>query len=221
MSKYAEVRSPKNSLRTVGLLCRCLLSIFLIAVAGCSYAPKHEVPAKPAYIQAGIQVGDTVEITTVDGRRIEFVVAAVEGHALVGESERIEFGEIETLVKRSWTEPTHPCGGSEPVGCSVPLVVTALSTDLENQFEKFHPSCVQHDFCYRHGYATYGMSREQCDQEFYDDMKDRCADGGLLNVLDPEGSGTCRFAAKQMYSAVRRYGKDAYLAGEGTPCEYR
>ena len=199
----------------------CLSTVVLVVLAGCSYAPKHEVRPKPEYIQAGVEAGDKVEIETVDGRKIEMRVIAVEGDALVGESERIAFADIETLVKRSWTEPAHPCGGSDPVGCSIPEVLTALSTDFEKQAGKFHPSCVQHDFCYRHGYTTYGLTREQCDRAFYDDMRKRCGEGGLLAVLDLKDASACRIAAKQLYEGVRRYGEKAYLKGASTYCEYR
>lgn len=78
----------------------------------------------------------------------------------------------------------HPCGGGLPVGCSIPEVILLLSGEYEQQAEKFHPACVTHDFCYRHGFATYGATREECDAIIYDDMKKTCEGAGGLDVFD-------------------------------------
>jgi hypothetical protein len=121
----------------------------LAAMAVCACArltPSHEIPVKPDHINAGVQAGDTVEITTKDGETREFVVTEVGTTSIEGPSASIPFGEISKLVKRSWEAPTHPCAVGVEVGCSIPEVVLLMSEDYKEQAEKFHPVCVTHDF---------------------------------------------------------------------------
>jgi hypothetical protein len=192
------------------------------ALCGCAQiVPSHEIRAKPDFIHAGVQAGDSVEITTKDGKYREFVVKNVGANTIEGSEETIPFSEITLLVKRSWKEPTHPCGGGVPVGCSIPQVVMILSEDYQEQADKFHPACVTHDFCYRHGFATYGAKKEECDSEFYDNMKIACDGTGGLGRLDITKYGICQLAANQTYEAVRRYGEEHYLTTTSLYCEYR
>ena len=193
-----------------------------IAAQGCSQiTPSHDIRAKPEYIQAGVQTGDLVEITTKDGKHKKFVVEGVGTNDIKGPSETIPFSEIQSIVKRSWKEPAHPCGGAIPVGCSIPEVVLLLSKDYEQEAEKFHPACVTHDFCYRHGFATYGATRQECDTVFYNDMKKVCTGMGGLGVLDVKEFGICQLAANQTYEGVRRYGEKHFRTTASTYCEYR
>jgi hypothetical protein len=119
------------------------------------------------------------------------------------------------------TSPTPPCGGSQPLGCSIPTAVLVASKDYEEQADKFHNACVTHDLCYRHGEATYGMTRKACDVEFYDNMKTACSGFKGLGVLDPEEFAKCQFAAKQTYEAVRTHGEKHYRSATSTYCAYR
>lgn len=192
----------------------------LVLFSACGWAPKQEIKAKPSYIQAGVQSGDTVEIETVHGDKITFEVKDVTSDAVIGELQRIPFDEIVAISKRSWHEPTHPCASAQPLGCSIPEVVLAIDLYKE-QTDKFHGSCVEHDLCYRNGYATYGIDRETCDAEFYDNMKSDCNGGGGIGVLDPTKYGICQLAASQTYEAVRRYGEDAYRTTTSSYCEYK
>jgi len=199
-----------------------LLTCFAIGAYGCSaVTPSHDIRVKPEYIQAGVQTGDRVEITTKDGKYREFVVEDVGANAVKGPAETIPFSEIQSIVKRSWQEPAHPCGGELPLGCSIPEVFLILSEEYAQQAEKFHPACVTHDFCYRHGVATYGVSREECDTAIYDDMKNACKGYGGLGVFDVKEFGICQFAANQTYEAIRRHGDKHFQTGTSTYCEYR
>jgi coproporphyrinogen III oxidase len=108
-----------------------------------------------------------------------------------------------------------------PVGCSIPEVVLILSERYKQQADKFHPACVTHDFCYRHGFATYGTTREECDTAIYDDMKKACKGLGGLGVLDVKEFGVCQVAANQTYEAIRRHGEKHYQTTTSTNCEYR
>ena len=221
---------PMRRLSSV-LTIRTWLIAFTLAgcIAGCSYAPEKEVPPHPDYVAAAIDPEDVVEIETTDGREIELVVAAVEPDALVGtDGQRVSIADISRLSVRSWSDPEHPCGAGEPVGCSIPEIIVGLS-DYHAEFgERFRPSCEQHDYCYRHGYATYGFDQRTCDDRFYADMKAQCGGGSTLmktleSIADVEkiaDGAKCRFAADQFYEAVRQHGHKAYRTTTSTVCEF-
>ena len=119
------------------------------------------------------------------------------------------------------TSTAPPCGGSQPLGCSIPTAVLVVSQDYEAQADKFHNACVTHDLCYRHGEATYGLTRKACDTEFLDNMKTACSGFKGLGMLDPEEFAKCQFAAKQTYEAVRTHGENHYHSATSTYCAYR
>lgn len=59
-------------------------------------------------------------------------------------------------------------GRGEGLGCSISGAIEALFFDHDPQREppvplQFRQACVFHDFCYRHGHATYGYTKEDCD----------------------------------------------------------
>ncbi len=198
------------------------IAALAIAFYGCAQiVPAHNIRAKPEFIRVGVQAGDLVEITTKDGEYREFVVKDVGTNHIEGPSETIRFSDIQRIVKRSWKEPAHPCGDNIPLGCSIPEVVLILSEPYGQQAEKFHSSCVTHDFCYRHGSATYGATHAECDLVFYDDMKKACGAKGVFGVLDIEDLGKCQLAASSTYGAVRRYGEKYFRTTTSTYCEYR
>jgi len=114
----------------------------------------------------------------------------------------------------------HPCGELVELECSIPTAVLIIE-DYREQANKFHDACVTHDLCYRHGAATYDLSREVCDDEFYENMKAACAGFGGLAILDPEDYAKCQLAAVETYQAVRKYGEEHYQSTASTVCEYR
>ena len=119
------------------------------------------------------------------------------------------------------TAPTeHPCGELVELGCSIPTAVQLIE-DYQEQASKFHDACVTHDLCYRHGAATYDLSREDCDDEFYENMKVACSGFGGLAILDPEDYAKCKLAAFETAEAVRKHGEEHYRAGTSSVCEYK
>jgi hypothetical protein len=182
--------------------------------------PSHDIPVRSEYIEAGVQVGDTLEITMKDGEELTIVVVNVGMDYIEGSEGSVTIGDIQRIVKRSWQEPGHPCGGNEPVGCSIPDVVL-LVEKYQEQATKFHPACVTHDFCYRHGSATYGLTREECDADFLVDMKSTCGGIGGLGVLDIEQYSICRTSAQQTYNAVRLKGEPAFRTTTSSYCDYK
>ncbi len=199
-----------------------LIVTVLITAAGCARTvPSHSIPVRDDYIQAGIESGDTVEITMVDGEQRSFEVVDVRTNVIVGPDGDIPIVDIKSIVKRSWAQPGHPCGANEPVGCSIPEVVLLLSDEYSEQAAKFHPACVRHDFCYRHGHVTYGDTRELCDEQFLDDMQQACGGAGVLNFLNAKEYSICSVAARQTYEAVRLKGEPHFRTTTSTRCEFR
>jgi hypothetical protein len=204
-----------------------VLLTLLSVICGCAnITPMREVRPEPDFIRAAVQPDHEIAISTSDGRRLEFRVASVETDALVGtDGQRVEFRDIDTVSIRSWEEPAHPCGGGLPVGCSVPEVVSAVSSYHDHYRDEFHRACSDHDYCYRHGYATYGLDQRYCDDRFYGDMMEQCgsAGGGVLGLTDVEGlaeRAKCRLAADQFYAAVQRYGSKAFRTTDSTYCPF-
>jgi hypothetical protein len=208
----------KRSMRTA------LVISVLFALGACSYAPMQDVRTEPAFIDAGIAPGDQILVETADGEELQFEVRRMSGDVIFGvNGEEVAYEDIEKMQKRSWEEPEHPCGGGRPVGCSIPEVVTAISGFYEGYQKRFHQACVQHDFCYRHGFATYGRIRQECDDNFYSDMNNECGDTSFFDALDSDNfrkKAECKLAADQLYIAVEKYGSDAYQEAGSTVCEY-
>ena len=108
-----------------------------------------------------------------------------------------------------------------------PAVITEVSKYHAEYGETFRPACVRHDYCYRHGHATYGYTQGDCDERFYADMKSGCGApfgaAGIGSLADIEAlteASKCRFAADQFYEAVRRHGHKAFRTSTSTVCEF-
>lgn len=201
---------------------RLLTTLVLAMLVGsCSVVPAHDIKPTPPFVMAGVQPGDRVEITTKDGQQYELIVTEVSAVSIKSENQAVVIADIDTLTKRSWSIPGHPCGAGEPVGCSVPEVLLILSDDLNEQIDKFRQPCATHDFCYRHGHATYGVERLECDTNFYDDMRETCGEDGVFDLLDYEDRALCELAANRIYEAVRKHGEPAFRTTASTYCEYR
>lgn len=199
---------------------RLLILLLMFLLSACAYTPSHQIPVHPRFVQAGIDPGDEIEVTTNDGKQLRFVVTEVSDDSLAGEEIVVPLTDIESLSVRKWNAPENPCGGGRPVGCSIPDVIAAIGEQLT---DKFTAACVRHDYCYRHGYVTYGLDRETCDQRFLEDMKKECGLPGLLgilSILDPIEQAECRALAASMHAAVRRYGEQAFLTAASTDCPY-
>jgi hypothetical protein len=76
-----------------------------------------------------------------------------------------------------------------------------------------------HDYCYHHGNATYGFSKAQCDDEFYEIMKEICKQDfpGVLNWFDKK---ECDVSALTFYKAVVKKGQSAFEA-TNTAVDYK
>ena len=203
------------------VLFACLL------LSACASGNWHDVYPYPKYIESGVQEGKEVKITTDDGNEHVFVAETAEDGRVKGKIKdqpiQIPYDDIVAIQINSEEAPDWPCGGAVPLGCSIPEVLTMWVSVVEEYQREFHDACVFHDFCYRHGYITYGMNREQCDADFLENMK-RICDVKLVSwefVTDPLNEGKCLVAAANLYQGVRRYGEEYFRIDNSTYCEYQ
>lgn len=199
---------------------RALLVLFaLTAIAACAVVPTHEVLPYPDHISAGVAVGDRLRVTTRNGTTREIEVTALTEDALVTSSETISFENIKRITKQSWSPPDNPCDDNRPLGCSIHPAVRAVSEMHAEYARELRLPCSQHDYCYRYGYQTYGLERDECDALFLDEMQALCNTEHQLDIIE---RSECLSIAAQMHSAVAGFGeqyfhKDAYCEYAGPP----
>ena len=183
--------------------------------------PLQTVRPIPDFVTLAIKPGDEVELQTVAGEHVEFQVSHVDAQSISSPERRFLLNNIDELYVRSRQRPDYPCGGERELGCSVPggakiadLVVGVMGAGMlwHSEYEStFYDACVQHDFCYRHGYKTYGHNKEHCDAEFYNNMIESC------DAFDV----TCMAAAKEFSWVVREHAKEgAFQEETSTVCQY-
>lgn len=199
--------------RTAFLLASCLY------LWGC--APYQPVRPYENFIRTGVAPGDRVRIVKTDGAEVSTRVLSLQKKHLATEAGDIAMTEITTIARRGWTKSTPACGNGQPLGCSIPVAVDLLTERLDEAKDLFEPACTQHDFCYRHGAATYGHQREDCDREFKQLMEQACRDQHALEKISwATNPVSCKALAGQMHRAVRRYGEGRFVTNVNSYCEY-
>lgn len=79
----------------------------------------------------------------------------------------------------------------------------------------FAGPCIQHDYCYRHGWESYRFTKADCDNRFRVDMMKVCSGKDWLGAI------ACRNTASLYYDAVKDYGGSSYHGdGESTCCRF-
>lgn len=76
----------------------------------------------------------------------------------------------------------------------------------------FLESCVKHDLCYHHEPASTGKSRKECDDEFFNNLMDKCR---IAN-----DSEKCERWARTMVKALRVFGGLAYKCDNSAVTSY-
>ncbi len=71
--------------------------------------------------------------------------------------------------------------------------------------DTFFKACLKHDFCYHHEPATNGLSKKNCDNNFYSDMLSVCMKNDKLSDFI-----SCRSIAWGFYQAVKVGGKKSW-----------
>lgn len=208
------------------VLGRIAVAVFIGCLVAC--APTHTVKPLPNFVKVALMPGDRVTVTTHDGATHKFVITEIGGNTLSGDNVQFALQDIASLKKHAWTRPESPCGGEKSLGCSVPFLVNVASKSHSRYGKKFYDACAQHDYCYRHGAASYGLDRDTCDDEFLANMQNTCPSaagttiGKVFEVFDDsvDSRQTCLSVADDFYSAVRRYGEEKFLTASSTYCEY-
>jgi len=201
---------------------RCTLCLLLPLVIISSCAQWWQVRPYSEFVAAELNPGDQIRIETGDGARSKMVVVAVRNDRIIGENQTVLLKDIVQLEKHSDTPPANPCSPQVPLGCSTPQWATLLHESQSHYTEYFYPSCEQHDYCYRHGAATYGMTRNACDYQFLQDMQAQCQPDSFSDALLQAGYSytACGAVAIEFYMAVQKYGANRFNTGSGTYCEY-
>lgn len=197
----------------------CLL-LSLALLSAC--AQWWQVRPYSDFVDAEIQPGDQIRIKTRDGERIKMLVVEVKDDRIVGENRTFLLKDIEQLEKRSENPPANPCSPQVPLGCSTPQWARLIHDSQAKYTKYFYPSCEQHDYCYRHGTATYGMNKDECDYLFLQDMQAQCQPDDIVDLLLESGGNftACQAVAMEFYMAVQRYGAKRFNANPSTYCEY-
>ena len=197
-----------------------LLALMVFLIPACSNW--WQVRPYPDFVAAEIQPGDEIRVETDNGESVEFQVVTVKYDRIVGEGYSVLLRDIAKLEKLSKLPPANPCSPQVPLGCSVPDWAKLLHDSQSRYQEYFYPSCEQHDYCYRHGAATYGKSKNTCDSEFLQDMQAQCNPDDFVDflVLADGKFMECDAVAMEFYLAVQKYGADRYQSAKSTYCEY-
>ena len=103
-------------------------------------------------------------------------------------------------------------------GPSVPHLLQKLSgsvadrSDLLRYNRLFWPAGVNHDYCYHHGEMVRGLSRSDCDRQYYSDVSAVCAYDQYAEQYDWFRPDTCRNIAASQYTVVRLQGSGPFAA---------
>lgn len=121
------------------------------------------------------------------------------------------------LLLASSARAAEQCVQPAPLDCSVHWAIKYLAPHTIYYSDKFAKPCVQHDYCYRHGQKTYGLTRLQCDSKFYDGMKSQCAKMSWWDYLTGR-KPACYAASTEFYNAVRQFGESSYKGTSSSTC---
>lgn len=116
----------------------------------------------------------------------------------------------------------HVLGGrGEGLSCSIPWLL-APAFDFQPVAIQFRQACIAHDFCYRHGAATYGHTQLDCDRQLQEDAFRLCK-----FVYTEKRQSFCQTQARKVLLGVRLGGAGSFRpaasqlsCGSGPDCAY-
>jgi hypothetical protein len=107
-------------------------------------------------------------------------------------------------------------GQGRELSCSIPWLVENVIFQRRQGFAsislRMRQACVFHDYCYRHGAATYGYSQADCDYMILDHAYRICR---YINLLG--GVERCARDARKVLLGVRWGGSDSFKRSDGIP----
>ncbi|SAK53836.1 hypothetical protein AWB77_01472 [Caballeronia fortuita] len=123
--------------------------------------------------------------------------------------------------------------GGRSLDCSIPswadVAFRTPSNSLSDVRLRFRQACVNHDFCYRHGFATYGYSQNDCDMMLQQSSYRLCRQVFQRDSVSKQsGAATkekpfafCEAEARKVLLGVALGGAGSYMgAGRSTYFEY-
>jgi hypothetical protein len=112
---------------------------------------------------------------------------------------------IPPLAQKLFIDPLRPKSRSNGAPTISPVAL------------QYAQACTTHDYCYRHGLATYGYAQQDCDDMLFDQAYRICA-----HIYAGEASiSNCQQQAALVRMGVRFFGKTAYQElGESTYFEF-
>jgi len=115
-------------------------------------------------------------------------------------------------------------GRGRGLNCSIPWIGKSLfetPAGTASVSLHFRPSCVMHDLCYRHGYATYGYSQADCDRALQASAFRMCRQINAIRDGKEEVFESCQTEAKKVLLGVSIGGAGSFQAsGKSTYFEY-
>jgi hypothetical protein len=215
-----QCRATGHVIRSTRLAGVVLALILFSVLPGCSQW--WQVRPYPAFVAAEIAPGDKIRYELSDGSRHKMTVEKVRADRIEGQNQVVSLDDMVSLEKYSEHAAANPCSPQFPLGCSVPKSVTVLVSSQKRYAEFFYPSCEQHDYCYRHGAATYGETQNSCDTRFLEDLQDQCSPDSFTKVLLQldMNYAECGATAIAYYQAVQQYGGKKFNSTASSYCEY-
>jgi hypothetical protein len=107
-------------------------------------------------------------------------------------------------------------GQGKELSCSIPGLVEFLAFPRAGRLAsislQMRQACVFHDYCYRHGAATYGYTQADCDYLLLEHAYRICR---FINT--DAGVGACTRRARKVLLGVRIGGSDSFKRADGIP----
>jgi hypothetical protein len=112
---------------------------------------------------------------------------------------------IPSLAQKLFINPLRPKSQSDGTPAVAPAAL------------QYAQACTTHDYCYRHGLATYGYAQQDCDDMLFDQAYRICA----FVYAGKESVANCQQQAALVRMGVRIFGKTAFQGlGESTYFEF-
>ena len=102
-------------------------------------------------------------------------------------------------------------GRGQGLSCSLPWILTRLAFPQKDGRDpiglQMRQACAAHDYCYRHGAATYGYTQADCDYMLQEQAFRLC---WFIEANDPGKKSECIRSARLVTVGVRIGGSDAF-----------
>jgi hypothetical protein len=120
------------------------------------------------------------------------------------------------------TFPVQLVGGlGAGIGCSIPAFVIDQIFDRDDSEStidlQMRQACAFHDYCYRHGRATYGYTQADCDSMLQQHSFRLCR---FNTRASEDKQKNCQTRARLIVLGVRTRGATSFLTDRSTPFEF-